>query len=654
MKRSTGRFVALILSFCIVVFGQIGIQFAQEYETCATTWVKYFILGVSVFLEIFAMAYFIIQDIVANQTTIAWHGSLSLFETIDRTRISRVVIQKLIDDTKHHVIYINCASLPRNEVENIKQRLYEDLTNYKKILKENDLDRKKLKIGNVFLPGSFDMQTFNENVFYTQTRGKRRTIYVYDYAEVNRFFIQQIEKRLNGQKHSGINAAHTYIVYLTCADHENDSTSITSGKKNELLSIPTALDGEEIKKLLEARIPDFEGGQEQDFCDFLNKNKITYTINNVFVLDDILSDAFYRTILKSNPKYIYVLYFLKTGKYHAALSLMQSLYQPDDPYSQYMLADTLHLINRYADAAVICEGLESILCQNLKQKDCLREDCLQEDCLLLCRTWILHAHITKHIGLFSDADIPNSTIPTASSNRILQNLSEKFPDQQRYVVNKQTLNNYFDGLQTALHMGDSDANRSVLRTRSAEEASKTFLGSESPDDQMYSAAFSAYDNPRKALSCIDEVISYYEKTDSRRIYNALYIKAEILRVLNCFEEAYRVYLSASGMLDGHLDVNLLDQCYFSLKALEILQLAHGTASYQVMAYKHKYFNEKGSRNDIRELLNSVRVFFPHLTSGDEAECVLNFNVQLLQYFENKNLEKEKLQRLLAENIFIIL
>ena len=153
---------------------------------------------------------------------------------------------------------------------------------------------------------------------------------------------------------------------------------------------------------------------------------------------------------------------------------------------------------------------------------------------------------------------------------------------------------------------------------------------------------------------IDEVVDYFEKTNHRRKYNAYYIKAEIMRMLGDYDGAYRFYIKSSGMTEGHADVNLLDQNYFSLRALEKLNLVNGMASFQVKSYRDSLFDGDGMRKDYDECISLIAKIFKSVESAGKARPELRFNKTLTEFIDDADLRPDDLKKLLAENMFIIL
>lgn len=618
----------------------------QIYGDCIDESVSIAIIIITIFLEIVSIGYFIVQDIIDNEKKLAKHGSLSLFDTVDRKKIVEEVATRILNSTKDrkHVIYINCKDLPDVEIENIKQRLYNDLTLSKdKIIKD-------LKINNVFMPTSLDMETFYELIFFNRPTNKycqKINVYIYDKHTANYYFIRQIEKKfrefynsdniilsdsLNERKKRW--AKNSFIVYL-CDDENTDGikTSINENDIRDLAGSKTNSRSEEVM-----------------VSDVGMKN--AKNINKVLVIDEILNDDFNKKIINNDIDMIYALYNLKTGKYSEALDILakKNAYvgKNIDLYKCYVIADTLHLLNCYVNASTFCEFILGCIKDSENGSDIeIQPHDMQ---ILKEKTLKLNAHIMKHIGYFDYDDAPGNEVLQTSSNQFLGMLINQDENENcNFVIEKKNINGYFKRLQRALNDPDKGISQD---TEYLKTLIKVFDSNKNSDSRMYYAAFSAYNNLIEANKCIDDIIEFYEKTDNRRRFNAYYIKAEILRNMQKHSEAYDFYMKSSGIEDGHIDVNLLDQNYFSLKAMEKLGLIRGTGSLCVKNYKARIFTREGFRLDESNVEHKFSQY--PIVKKDEKSCVHAFNYSLLSYIDDETLSEEQLRRLLTENIFIIL
>ena len=157
MKPNRGKYIIYAIILLIAIIFPILI-YVFSTSVC-TPELSIVVTVLTIILDVLSLAYFIVQDLVSNSRTIAHHGSLSLFETVDREAVNKNVIERLKEHPDAHVVYMACSGLPRIELENIKQRIYEDLTNYKKIDGEKFSRRNRLCISNVFLPAALELPT---------------------------------------------------------------------------------------------------------------------------------------------------------------------------------------------------------------------------------------------------------------------------------------------------------------------------------------------------------------------------------------------------------------------------------------------------------------------------------------------------------------
>lgn len=611
------------------------------------------ILAITVLLEIVSMGYFIVQDIIGSRTVISKYGSLNLFETVDCEEVSAAVFKSLTEDPSAHVIYVDCRGLNSNSIENVKQKLYEELTACKKSLKKFHI-KTRLNVRSVYVPAALDIESLYESVFYSTNRfASGINVYIYDMNTANEFFVNRIAARLKkqidaAQSKSGKPAAaktirRTYIVYLT------------NNCKNA--AIGTGLHGQELRAMVRAKI-----GCDYDFGD-----EFTIDIKNVLVINDILEDEFHRNSVLAYPPNLLVIYYLKTGEYIKALQILQSFTTTDDRdakarkqdtkacnYECYLWSDTLHLLNMYNAAYTMCHGL---LAQLEKNEAWLEKS---EVMLLEAKVLKLQAHIAKHLGAFSgDCAYPlNANWGLVDSNALLEEMmkTDSASDVCAETKRKIAVNNYFACLKRQLDERTFMYNyvREKTPKIKLEDLVALFENTENPDEKLYFAAFNARINPTQSLKVIDDIIEFYVKTENRRKFNAYYVKAEILRIMSKYQSAYEYYLMSSGILDGHQDVNLLDQNYFSLKALEMLGLANGIASRQVREYKARFYTEKGARVDEKVIAEAANERLPRDACTLDTESELEFNDALLRYIDSDTLDKKSLENLLLHNVFIIL
>lgn len=604
MERNNLKLILYFILLLVVVACNIVLKVDDGFDNPTETALTI----ITILIEILSLGYFIIQDLFNTYRTIQKYGSLKLFNVIDRESLYNKVINELTNAPEKHVIYVNCAGLNKLDVENIKQKLYEGLTDYRKNYSST---KKELKIGNIYVPATLETECFNETVFKNTTFSPKKTIYIFDMNSANYYFIKMIEKALNNQpkKNNKSYKHNTYIVYLT--DSTNEAGIDTNLSKKDIDDIL----GMEAKKPI-VSIND---------------------IKNVFTIEALSENELYRDLLINDRNIITVLYKLKIGKYIEALKiLIEQRFDISQKRYFFLLADCLHLLNLYEQAYII-----------LNHAQITHSD----DSLLTQEAMILRSHILKHMGRFNKEDCRMEQEEDSSS--ILYNQDKR---------DKIAVNMYFSNLLSKLK---GRKEKYLLETilqdiKNGIDFSKQAKVEESIKNKMYYAALTAHKRPEQSLKSLNETIEYYEKTDNRLRFNAYYIKAEMLRIANRFEEASSYYIKSSGILDGHFDLNLLDQNYFSLRALELLGLINENASYQIKKYKQTSIQELiAELNPILKLLSANTSL--SLPSFNRTEINQNslleplyFNNALLDYINSEELDKTELRNLLLDTVFIIL
>lgn len=603
MERNNLKLILYFILLLVVVACNIVLKVDDGFDNPTETALTI----MTILIEILSLGYFIIQDLFNTYRTIQRYGSLKLFNVIDRESLYNKVIDELTNAPEKHVIYVNCAGLNKLDVENIKQKLYEGLTDYRK---NNSFTKNELKIGNIYIPATLETEHFNETVFHNTTFDHKKTIYIFDMNSANYYFIKMIEKALNNRppKNNKFYQHNTYIIYMT--DFTNEAGIDTNLSKKDINDILCMEEKEALRSIDD--------------------------IKNVFTIEALSENKLYRELLIKDRNIIIVLYKLKIGQYMDALKiLIEQRFNISQKRYFFLLADCLHLLNLYEQAYIILNNAQ------ITHSD---------DPLLNQKATLLRSHILKHMGLFNKEDCRMDQEEDSSSILSNQDNGDKI-----------AVNMYFSNLL------------SKLKGRKEKYLLKTILQGikngidfsaqkveESIKNKMYYAALTAHKRPEQSLKAANETIEYYEKTDNRLRFNAYYIKAEMLRIANRFEEASSYYIKSSGILDGHFDLNLLDQNYFSLRALELLGLINENASYQIKKYKQTAIQELISElKPILKLLSAnTCLSLPSLSDTElnqnsllEPLC---FNNALLDYINSEALDKTELRNLLLDTVFIIL
>lgn len=603
MERNNLKLILYFILLLVVVACNIVLKVDDGFDNPTETALTI----MTILIEILSLGYFIIQDLFNTYRTIQRYGSLKLFNVIDRESLYNKVIDELTNAPEKHVIYVNCAGLNKLDVENIKQKLYEGLTDYRK---NNSFTKNELKIGNIYIPATLETEHFNETVFHNTTFDHKKTIYIFDMNSANYYFIKMIEKALNNRppKNNKFYQHNTYIIYMT--DFTNEAGIDTNLSKKDINDILCMEEKEALRSIDD--------------------------IKNVFTIEALSENKLYRELLIKDRNIIIVLYKLKIGQYMDALKiLIEQRFNISQKRYFFLLADCLHLLNLYEQAYIILNNAQ------ITHSD---------DPLLNQKATLLRSHILKHMGLFNKEDCRMDQEEDSSSILSNQDNGDKI-----------AVNMYFSNLL------------SKLKGRKEKYLLKTILQGikngidfsaqkveESIKNKMYYAALTAHKRPEQSLKVANETIEYYEKTDNRLRFNAYYIKAEMLRIANRFEEASSYYIKSSGILDGHFDLNLLDQNYFSLRALELLGLINENASYQIKKYKQTAIQELISElKPILKLLSAnTCLSLPSLSDTElnqnsllEPLC---FNNALLDYINSEALDKTELRNLLLDTVFIIL
>lgn len=372
------------------------------------------------------------------------------------------------------------------------------------------------------------------------------------------------------------------------------------GKKE----ISVEIENEELEKLLNIK---FEH-------ELTNMPKIS----NPLIIKSILNSADYQIIIKGCHCCFFVIYLNRIGKYKDAYDLINRFINEGNKKPELFLcmADTLHLMNYYQTA------LELL---NLVIHD-------QNAPHLFTQSLFLQAHIYKHLGKFELA--------------ISKIKSIKAKEHKTNVLKKLVSLYYLQYLDCKLKNSIESAEGFY---KLAEETNNLIAEEADAHSKIYEAALLARNNPLDALSLIEACIEHFEAENDRLIFNAYYVKAEILRVMNRYDEAYKYYGLSSGIYCNHSDINLIDQNYFSAKYLEKRKFVRGLLSKQL---------EKKVRVENKAIYDYA-IANHNILLGDmqkEKDNEPVFNLLIKNTINKYSLSKktDELDEMMIDTIFIIL
>lgn len=533
-------------------------------------------------------------DFAGSFKTISKRGCFSIYDTIDCNEIVDELVSEIKDGKR--VIYQDCEGLSQPDLYNLKLKIYQ----YFSCNKINDID-----IGNVRYLDKLDIDDFNVQIF--ENHKKKKNIFIFDYLTTNEYFINMAAIRIQNSDDKKVKS--TVIIYL--ANHGIKSYEASNTEKPDNDYIESLI--REIKK----------------------QNKEKYNVITLYKLitDEKLCKKI-SSYSQSTDRYYYELdkiiirYYLIVGKYDKALEKIINVIKRNEQQNDfnvladydfiYILADTFHLTNRYSLALEFIEKYK----YNLMDEDLKR------------KYNKLELHILKHQGKFDE------------SIKFGESLKIEFSDDD---LNCKLLSIYM--LQIINDKIDKTTETILEDKIDLLGLIKSFTPNRidvMPRYNMYKAIIVAYKDINQSMFLIDDCIEFFEKTNNRYIYNAYYVKAELLRYMNRFVEAYQYYLKSSGICNNHYDKNLLDQNYFSTRCLEKLGLVNGNLSERIWEYK--------INNDYSEVYNKSIESILSLISfkPSTSENALQFNEKLLSLFDDIHFDADKIKAILLKYLFVIL
>lgn len=315
-------------------------------------------------------------------------------------------------------------------------------------------------------------------------------------------------------------------------------------------------------------------------------NEYIKKINNVLSIKDVCEMD--EIIIQKNACYFLPLYFDYIGDYMTSYDIICKMFNESlkDQFFMYIVANNLHLRCKYNEAiailSIIINDSSSVIYKKAKT---------------------LLGHCYKHLGLFD-------------------NSLDVFYSDTNYDCARLISIYYLIYLTFLLKEKRSDY--SLL-----EKALALYNDIDEPSsrNRIYLAAIEATLNKKidYAENIIDRCISEFLITDDRYIYNAYFIKAEILRLKFKYNEAYDYYLLSSGINNNHKDINLYIENYFFIKYLELMN-----------------FVNKNASKKIEKLIAEFDVNIDDM----------RFDSLLLDTIKTKNIDE--LSKILFDNVFIIL
>ena len=537
-----------------------------------------------------------LKPLISNSNEYVFNQSNNYFESFDRTPVVIKIGEEARlfkkDSKKIKVLILNCQNINAIEIKNIKYQLYNGLSSSNK---DRNFKKYQRIIGDIKIPQNFDIESFCS---YINSLHKYNPIYN-NYVNLLILDDQSFDLsdlfRVNQQK---INKK-VLVVHLTNNLHYQN-------KMNNIINL------NELKhsNLNYTFKKDSPINYYNKFIDLIETN-IENDPLNAYALKKVIDSN--KIFLDMNENFIIPLYYNKIGNYEKALQYMlaniNSKFDETTDVYKYILADTFHLNGEYIIAASILK--------NISNKSAFVTK--------------LEMHLEKHLGNFS-----NYSATTDYSNLKLLSIAmidlidKSINNVVAKKINFVTANN-----------PNLDINKYEIKT------------TEISNYNMYRAVFLASDNKlNEALELINNCIAKFESENDHYYYNAYYIKAEILRIMNDFSEAYKFYLKSSGILDDHVDINLLDQNYFSTKSLELLGYVHGDASDRIIAYKENHYDKLNHK----KYISNIKI--PEMYDECLKEKInLRFNQKILNIINETSLNDKdwnKLKTILLNNIFIIL
>lgn len=284
--------------------------------------------------------------------------------------------------------------------------------------------------------------------------------------------------------------------------------------------------------------------------------------NNIGTIVDILSSNEFETLLETDDYFLDFYFEIKNGNYSEAKKLYEQLplYPKNSKTLIYKrdfeLANLNHFLGNYEQAF---DGLKILLTTVINDQIYCESNLGKK---LYIEIILLQSHIKKHLGYFSEAKYILTQIPNDEMSIHTQRAS--FSIEIFYLNEFKTHSNEWAKFLKELRRKMSK----FKELRSNKDSDFYFYETYYPIVKFYSNNFNSQ-NISKLIRMEDKAIKYYIKNEKRYLTNCYFIKAELYRISEQWENAEEYYNLCYDVYCNNGDRDILYLLAYTIKAIFI-------------------------------------------------------------------------------------
>ena len=286
--------------------------------------------------------------------------------------------------------------------------------------------------------------------------------------------------------------------------------------------------------------------------------------NNIGTIIDLLSTSEFEVLLETDKPFIDFYFSLKHGKYQSAQQLYKELPEPSSVNKElkykmrYEHANLTHFLGEYDEAYNELEILFAEICNDSQFTTSALGSSLIFDIILL------QAHVKKHQGDFLDAA------------NILKNVQKDMQNlrwlRSSFSIDIFRLNELIQpSHEWEVLLCDLDSKMQMFKEqRKLENSDFYFFEAYYPIVQFYNSKYDKKIIP-SLITTEDKAIAFYEKEERRYLTNCYFIKAELYRINQQWNEAEEYYTRCYNIYCHNGDKDILYLVAITCKHLQYFE-----------------------------------------------------------------------------------
>lgn len=538
------------VAICIIALNMINLIDVFYFSKEAYTVLQKFTLVSSISISFISLLYCVMQDIIrtSQEAELQFHFEEGDIPFVDREELLMNVLAGILEkmQTGGGSYTKNIYYSPHNGKKSFAKRLCYELQKIKNQNGENSYCfPKKIasKIGNIFLVEYLNnIEQFEESLKtnFTYIKNRKNIVVVVSSSEVP------------PSQSDSLKDKDIFFVFLNFNTHSDDDALFFADDKivellNKLQEVP-------------AYAPLCKGKSKTELKEMAKKlGNLSH--NNIGTIVALLSSNDFALLMETDRAFVDFYIALKNGQYADAQEKYLALPQPA-PTNQvfrykllYERANLSHFLGEYEDAYRSLEEIITMMSMDQMFASGPLGTALYFD------TVILQSHIRKHQGKFDEA----------------ANLLNLIDENQKSLTWKRA---HFSTLIFQLNEIDSNSAqwKTLLKAltrlmadfreeRELRNSEFFFYETYYPIAAFYNSGFSRKMIP-KLIKIEDKAIHFYEREERRYLTNCYFIKAELLRIAQCWDDAEEYYRRCYDIYCHNGDKDILYLVAIAYKCLQ--------------------------------------------------------------------------------------